>query len=135
MLSEGIYRFYVRNGSQLKPNGALKIQNGTAEILDKGDGTLLSMVEGDLSSLDKLENIIESVNRNHYAYFLKDDSDKAIQEFEGNHDPAAISKEDKQENYSTLSHLKALLEKEEDLEEIEIPEHIVLRGSSPRWED
>jgi hypothetical protein len=135
VIEDGLYKYCKRqDDDSLDCQGVIKIENGVLSIVDDPKKILDHMFEQGPADA-KVEDIMRSVNRNHYAYFIKDDSSDLVQRYEGNHDPKMIEKENKQTDFSKLSHLKAVLEKEEDLEAIDIPDHIVLRASSPHWDD
>ena len=132
---DGLYRYCkVNEDDSLKSQGVIKIDNGSVSIMDDPKHVLKNMF-ADEPNPGMVFDIMRSINRNGYAKFIKDDSSALIEEHEGNHDPAAISNEGKQSDFTNLSHLKAILEREEDAEPIDIPDHIVMRASSPHWEE
>lgn len=135
MISDGMYKYCkVMDDGKLECQGVLKIESGKLSIVDDPKTILTNMFnEGPVDRT--VEDIMRSVNRNHYAYFMKDDSSDLVGRYEGHHDPSTIAQDGKQKDFSKLSHLKAVLEKEEDCEPVDIPDHVVLRASSPHWDD
>jgi hypothetical protein len=135
MINDGFYKYCkLTDDDKSECQGVIRIDDGQLSIVDDPKNILKHMFkEGPADQ--KVEDVMRSVNRNHYASFIKDDSSDMVQRYEGHHDPAMISKEGKQADFSKLEHLKSLLEKEEDVEEIDIPDHIVMRASSPHWDD
>jgi len=76
MISNGVYNFYkVSDNDQLIYKGSLSIGDDGLKIIDDPAKALKSMFFN-VKNLDQAENIMRSVNRNHYAYFIKDDSSK-----------------------------------------------------------
>ena len=135
MIQDGIYKYFKHtDDDKLEYRGAIKIEGGVLSIMDDPKKILKNLFkEGPADR--RAKDIMDGVNRNHYAYFIKDDSTAAVQQYEGNHDPATIETENKQKDFSNLAHLKAVLEKEEEYENVDIPDHLVLKASSPHWDD
>lgn len=133
---DGIYRYCRVNqeDDSLQPQGLIEVDHGQVSILDDPKSILKSIFD-DVQSPELVFDIMSAANRNGYAKFIKDDSSSLVEQYEGNHDPATITKENKQADFTKLSHLKAILEKEDDGEFIDIPEHIVLKASSHHWND
>jgi hypothetical protein len=134
MANDGVYKYYRNEKNPPECLGTFKIENGNLSIVDDPNKILHHMfTEGPVDN--KVGDIIKSVNRNHYASIKKDDSSQAVIDTDQFHDPKAIDKDNKATDFTKLEHLKAILEKEEECEEISIPEHIVLQAGSHHWDD
>ena len=134
MLQDGFYKYVKFQGDdKLDCQGIFRIEHGVLSILDDPKKILKHMLEeGPVNQ--KIEDIMRSVNRNHYAYFVKDDSQELHEKYDGYHDPKTVG--DKEvSSVNKLDHLANLLEKESDAEEIDIPDHLVIQSSSHHWDN
>lgn len=81
MISDGFYRYYqLDDEGRRTPKGSIKIANQELQIVSDPKGILSAMFEeGPISK--KTLDIMRSVNRNHYAVFVKETSkSKKIEE-------------------------------------------------------
>jgi hypothetical protein len=78
VIDEGVYRYYKLDDEGRKtPKGAILIKNQQLSILSDSQGILKHMFdEGPVDR--KTEDIMKSVNRNHYALFVKEPKKKSV---------------------------------------------------------